>query len=273
MLSESVELIGKGLYKTVPDVIEIIAVPTATELEYVSAENFDSTMVKSVLPKVIENSDSMDLTELLAIDYDWICRCLRMKSYGPYVTTNRIYCPNSGVHKGEYEVDLRMVPITPLPNGFVNSITISKDEFIDVKDDITFSLLTVQDQLLMSQDKMFDTPNGPRNNMLATLCYSIKSIGDRKAVNPVDVKSYINNNISAADYELLKDLFKEKTNYGLHLMGYCTCPVCGAKEAYFVASQADMFFRPSVGDVRKFRDAVRSGDWEKLPGNPTEYVR
>ena len=104
MLSESVVLLGKGLYKTIPDEININALPTASELEYVGSEDFDSTMIKSILPQVVEGGKDMDFNELLEIDYEWLCRCLRMKSYGPYFTTNRIYCPECNkVHEGNYK--------------------------------------------------------------------------------------------------------------------------------------------------------------------------
>lgn len=274
MLSESVQLIGKGLYKTIPDEIKINAIPTASELEYVGSEDFDSTMIKSIFPQVVEDSGSMDFNELLEIDYDWICRCLRMKSYGPYFTTNRIYCPDcNDVHHGEYQVDLRMVGVNVLPDDFVNQIVIKSEEFIDVKDDFVLHLLTVREQMAMSKDKLFERKDGSRNVMLARICYMTKQIGQKKNLTPVDVRSYINKNFSAADYEILKDLVTKSDNYGLQFMGSVTCPKCGSKNAYFVAFQQDKFFRPSVGDIRAYQSAVRSGEWSELPGNPSEYVR
>ena len=41
MLSESVVLLGKGLYKTIPDEVNINALPTASELEYVGSEDYN----------------------------------------------------------------------------------------------------------------------------------------------------------------------------------------------------------------------------------------
>ena len=274
MLSETVVLLGQGIYKTVPDSIKINALPTASELEYVSSEDFDSTMVKSILPQVVENSDSMDFSELLEIDYEWICRCLRMKSYGPYFTTNRIYCPECNkVHEGSYKVDLRCVGINPLPDNFVNTITISHEEFIDFKEDIVMKLMTVKDHMAMIQDKLFQRSDGTRNISLSRLCYMIKQIGTKKNLTPVDVRTSILKNFSAADYEILKDLVAKEDNYGLQISGSVNCPVCGSKDAYFIALQQDKFFRPSVGDIREFKSAIRSGDWKELPGDPSGYVR
>lgn len=274
MLSESVALLGKGLYKTIPDVININALPTASELEYVGAEDFDRTMVRTILPQVVEDSKDMDFGELLEIDYDWICRCLRMKSYGPYFTTNRIYCPSCNqTYEGSYKVDLRTVGINPLPQDFVNNMTISHEEFIDFKDDIVMQLMTVRDHMAMTQDSVFQRANGTRNVALSRMCYMIKKIGNKQNFTPIDVKTYLLNNMSSADYEILKEMVNENDNYGLQITGRITCPTCHSKDAYFIALQRDKFFRPSVGDIREFKSAIRSGEWQKLPGDPSEYVR
>ena len=274
MLSEKVVLIAQDAYSTIPNELNVNAVPTATELEYVGAEDFDKAMVNDVLPKVVDDSEGMDFSELYDFDYDWLCRCLRLKSYGPYFTTNRIFCPDcNDVHRGEYQVDLRSVPITPMPKGFVNDLTIDADEFIECKDRISFKLLTVKDKMHIDQDTMFDRSDGTKNLSLARLCYQIKSIGNQKDMTPLDVRQYITKKMSAADYEILKDCVAKLTNFGMHVMGYATCPVCGSKNAYYIALQQDKFFRPSVGDIKQYKSAIRSGDWEKLPGDPAKYVR
>lgn len=274
MLSEKVVLIAQDAYSTIPNELNVNAVPTATELEYVGAEDFDKAMVNDVLPKVVDNSEGMDFSELYDFDYDWLCRCLRLKSYGPYFTTNRIFCPDcNDVHRGEYQVDLRSVPITPMPKGFVNDLTIDADEFIECKDRISFKLLTVKDKMHIDQDTMFDRSDGTKNLSLARLCYQIKSIGNQKDMTPLDVRQYITKKMSAADYEILKDCVAKLTNFGMHVMGYATCPVCGSKNAYYIALQQDKFFRPSVGDIKQYKSAIRSGDWKELPGDPSKYVR
>lgn len=274
MLSEKVVLIAQDAYSTIPNELNVNAVPTATELEYVGAEDFDKAMVHDVLPKVVDDSQGMDFSELYDFDYDWLCRCLRLKSYGPYFTTNRIFCPDcNDVHRGEYQVDLRSVPITPMPKWFVNDLTVDADEFIDCKDRISFKLLTVKDKMHIDQDAMFDRSDGTKNLSLARLCYQIKSIGNQKDMTPLDVRQYITKKMSAADYEILKDCVAKLTNFGMHVMGYTACPVCGSKNAYYIALQQDKFFRPSVGDIKQYKSAIRSGDWKKLPGNPAEYVR
>lgn len=274
MLSEKVVLLGRDLYNTVPNEIMINAVPTASELEYVGAEDFDSTMLNSIFPKVIESGESMDFSELLDIDFDWICRCLRMKSYGPYFTTNRIYCGDCGeASRGDYQVDLRSVPITPLPENFENRIVIDSDEFIDCKDRFVLKLPTVKDRIQLQQDSLFYRPDGSKNQTLGNLCYMIKEIGAQTDVTPIDARAYITKRISAADYEILKSVVSQKTNYGMHVMGVCGCPKCGSRNGYFIAMQQDKFFRPSLGDVRSYKQAVRSGDWKNLPGNPADYVR
>lgn len=274
MLSESVVLLGQNMYKTIPNTININAVPTASELEYVGAEDFDRTMVMSIFPKVVDNSDGMDFTELLEIDYDWICRCLRIKSYGPYITTNRIYCNDCNeAHKGDYQVDLRNVGITPLPDNASKVIRIDSDEFLECKDDFELNLLTMNDKLVQQQDSMFDRKDGTRDGALANICYMVKRIGSEEGITPIDVRNYIMNKLSAVDYEILKTIVSEKTNFGLHVMGNVECPVCHGKDAYFIALRQDKFFRPSMGDIKQYKQAVRSGEWEGFSGNPSGYVR
>ena len=115
MVSEKIQLLGKGLYKTIPDEITIQAIPTASELDYVSAEDFEATMLDKIFPKAIEEKDC-NWRELLEIDFHWICRCLRITNYGPYHNVNTIFCEKCGAaHRGDYIIDLRAVPCIPLP--------------------------------------------------------------------------------------------------------------------------------------------------------------
>ena len=76
MMSETITLLGKGLYESIPDVLTLKNIPTASELEYVGSEDFDRTMLESILPQSIE--EDIDCYDLLEIDYQWICRCLRI---------------------------------------------------------------------------------------------------------------------------------------------------------------------------------------------------
>ena len=93
-ISEKIELLGKGLYEDIPDVITLHDIPTASELEFVGSEDFDATMLEKVLPQIIE--EKFDCRKLLEIDFQWICRCSRILSYGPYYTTNSIFCDECG---------------------------------------------------------------------------------------------------------------------------------------------------------------------------------
>ena len=130
-ISERIELLGKGLYTDVgiPDILTLKSIPTASELDYVGGEDFIATMLDNIFPKAIE--EKCDFRKLLEIDFQWICRALRILNYGPYITTNAIFCGDCGeVSRGDYQVDLRSVEVKPLPAGFDNNIKISKDEFI-----------------------------------------------------------------------------------------------------------------------------------------------
>lgn len=257
MLSEKIELLGKGLYteSKIPDVLTIKSIPTVTELEYVGSEDFDKVMLDSVLPAAIQ--EKINPRDLLEIDYYWICRCLRFLNYGPYYTTQAIFCTDCHhvSRESEYRVDLRTVPCNPLPAGFNNKIIIGPEQFIDYNHTITISLQTIQTMLNCTKDKVFQKSNGRMNQELARLCYMVTSIDTNTKVTPIDVMYQIEHEMSAADYVILKELAKEYTNYGLVSGGTTVCPNCESTSASFFVSIDDRFFRPTLGDIREWKNS------------------
>ena len=112
MVSERIELLGKGLYKDIPDILTLKSIPTAFELDYVGSEDFERTMIDKILPAAVE--ESINFNNLLEIDYFWVCRCLRILYYGPYYTTNSIYCGECNqVSHGDFDVNLNTVECQP----------------------------------------------------------------------------------------------------------------------------------------------------------------
>lgn len=248
MVSEKIQLLGKGLYKSIPDEITIHAIPTASELDYVSAEDFEATMLDKIFPKAIE--EDCNWRELLEIDFHWICRCLRITNYGPYHNVNTLYCEKCGAaNKGDFTVDLRAVECIPLPDGFVNKIVITKDKFIDFEKDITIHLPTIQEAMNAEKDKSFT----PEQQELARICYMISSIGNTSDMTPFEIKAAIQKQLSPADYIVLKDEVTHAVNYGLRAGGKCVCPKCGDTGASFLAFVNDRYFRVSVAALRKWR--------------------
>ena len=71
-VSEQIELLGKGLYqdKGIPNILTLEAIPTISELEYVSSEDFDKTMIEKILPSAIK--EKVNFYDLLEIDYQWL---------------------------------------------------------------------------------------------------------------------------------------------------------------------------------------------------------
>lgn len=264
MISEKIELLGKGLYANIPDVLTLKAIPTASELDYVGAEDFDKTMLETVFPVAIEEFASGEISpyDLLELDYRWICRCLRIVNYGPYFTTNAVFCPDCGkVSQGEYQVNLNTVDCKTFPEGFVNDLTISKDEFMDFDGDVKIKLLTIKETMQAYRDTAFIRKNGDVNMELARICYMIKSLGQRSTMSPVEIKLVIQNAFSPADYALLRDAINDLSDYGLRAGGKTICPKCGSKEAGFYALNDDRFFRPQVGDIKRWRtDKARWSD-------------
>lgn len=251
--SETVELLGKGLYKSkgIPDVLTISAIPTISELEYVAAEDFDKVMLEKILPEVI--SEKIDFSQLLEIDYQWILRCLRILNYGPYHTTNSIFCPTCGPQYGEFQVNLTSIECKTLPEGFKNDICISKNEFISYDGDVHIALPTIKQMLNAYKDELFKMANGNINRELARICYMVTRIRDEVSPTPVTVQMQIESKFTSADYMILKEKVHELTDYGIRAGGTTVCPKCNGKDASFVAFIDDRFFRPQLGDLRKWK--------------------
>ena len=252
-ISEKILLLGRGLYGgQIPDTLTLKSIPTSSELDYVGSEDFIPTLLDKIFPQAIE--EKCNFHNLLEIDFHWVCRALRILNYGPYHTTNAVFCPDCGeVSRGDYRVDLRTIPVEELPANFENRITVPKDEFIAFNGDIVLKLPTIQDVLNARNDKMFVLSNGERNTELARMCYMIKSFKGESNLSPVDVKDRITTQLIDADFKILTEVVKELTNYGLRAGGSTVCPKCHSGEATFIALVDDRFFRPTLGDLRAWK--------------------
>ena len=109
------------------------------------------------------------------------------------------------------------------------------------------------------KDKAFQQSNGRQNRELARICYMVSSMGTKKNLTPIEKKMAIQNNLSAADYMVLKQRVTDLTNYGLRAGGSAQCPKCGSTTAAFIALVDDKFFRPTLGDLKAWK-RERSGN-------------
>lgn len=269
-VSEKIQLLGKGIYKDIPDELTLKSMPTISELDYVGSEDFEETMLEKILPSAVE--EKVNFNNLLEIDFQWVCRCLRMLNFGPYHTTNAIFCEKCGRSTGEFEVNLQTIACKPLPEGFKNDIVIKADEFIDFEGDIHFKLPTIKEITNAYKDKAFQTSSGRVNRELARICYMITSIKGQKGLTPVEVKLKINNLLSAADYMVLRDRVDELSDYGLRAGGTAQCPKCGDKKAAFVALVDDRYFRPTLGNLRQWKHDRSTGADKDVPASTTANV-
>lgn len=252
-ISEKVQLLGGKLYKDIPEQLTLKNIPTASELDYVGSEDFDTTMLEKILPQAVE--EKLNFNNLLEIDYQWVCRCLRILNYGPYYTTSSIFCPEcDSTSYGEYRVNLNTIDCKPIPDDFKNELVISKDEFINFDGEVTLHLPTIQQILNAYKDKAFQNSKGVTNRSLARMCYMISSIKGKSGLTPIEVKMMVQKEFDAADYIILKNSVSELTDYGLRAGGSAQCPKCGGKSAVFFALVDDRFFRPTLGDLREWRD-------------------
>lgn len=270
-ITEKVQLLGAGTYKNIPDELTLSALPTASELDYVSSEEFDQTMVSKILPQAVE--ENINFGDLLQVDYEWVCRCLRFLNYGPYHTVNAIYCDDCGqTSRGEYSVDLRSVECKPLPTNFKNELVIKKEEFLDFDGNIKFHLPTIQEVINSHKDKAFQDPKGNTDAALARMCYMITAMGNVSGLTPIEVKMKIQNDLSPADYIILKRRIGELTDYGLRAGGTTTCPKCGSKEAIYMTLVGDRYFRPTVANLREWKHDRDTRRDEDISGDASENV-
>lgn len=269
-VSEKIQLLGAGLYSNIPDELTLQDLPTASELEFVSSEDFEKTMLESILPQAVV--EKVDFKQLLEIDFQWICRALRILNYGPYHTTNAIFCSDCGnVSYGEYTVNLETIECKPLPPNFVNDIVISKDEFVDFDGDVHIKLPTIQDMMNAEKDKAFKIGQDKTNSELARMCYMVKSIKHKDKLTPLEVKMFITQELSAADYAVLKYKIRELTDYGLRAGGTVKCPKCGGNGT-FIAFVNDKFFRPTLGDIREWKHARSARADKDVQGDKTTAI-
>lgn len=236
-ISERVELLAE--YTNTPKVLTVSAISTNLELELVSNEDYDATMLDTILPKVVK--ESVDFHSLLEIDYQWLCRCIRFLSYGPEVTVRSIICDDCGkYHKGEYKADLRVVSCAPLPNNFHNTFTIHPQEFLDTDIGyVTFHLPTVDEgiQIRTACDQYLNNP------VLSKMCVMIDSIGDsRLTEDPKENMDLIFHKFNSADYQILVSLVTQMSDFGLRSYGDIQCPVCRSSHARFFALPNDLYF-------------------------------
>lgn len=271
-ISEKIELLGKGLYKDIPDVLTLKSMPTASELDYIGSEDFDVTMLDKILPESVE--EKINFRDLLEIDYQWICRCLRILNYGPYHTTGTIFCDDCGVtSRGEYRVNLNTVACKPLPKGFTNRIVISHDQFISFNHDIELHLPTIQEMMNASNDKAFQNAVGRTNRELSRICYMVSAIGTQNALTPIEIRYRIQNELEPADYMILKKEVTNLTDYGLRAGGTVQCPNCHSNKAAFLALIDDRFFRPTLDDLRAWKADRMERKNDDSTGNKTAGVR
>lgn len=273
-VTEQIELLGKHHYKAtasgIPETLTLQALPTISELEYVSAEDFNKTMIEDILPKSVK--ESINFGNLLEVDYYWVLRCLRILNYGPYFTTNAVFCPKCGRIPGEYKADLRLIDCIPLPEDFKNSVLISRDEFLDFKGDIEIKLLTIKEAMMSWEDTAFLKPDGMVNRKLSRECYMVKSISGETNLSPIDVRIAIEKKMSPADFMIFQQKLDELTNYGLRSVGPITCPKCHNKDARFIALIDDRFFRPTLGDLQSWKNDRSRRKSENTVRNKTKNV-
>jgi len=248
------QLLSKGQYKNIPDKLTIGRIPTVSELDYVSGDEFDRTLIDVVLPAAVE--EKINFNDLLEVDYQLLCRAVRIANFGPYHTVNVILCDSCGTsHRGEYQVDLTTIECVPLPDKFTNEFKISKDEFVDFNSTIIFKLPTIQKILNAHKDKAFQLADGRINRELARICYMISEVGSASGLTPVEIKLKIETELSAADYKLLKGAIQDSADFGLRAGGRATCPECADPNAAFISISEDRYFRPTLDNLRKWKQS------------------
>lgn len=238
-ISERIQLLAK--YDNIPSEISVSSIQTDDELRYVGDESYISLMLDTLFPKVI--AEKFDFRTLLEIDFHWICRCLRILSFGPIHTTNSIFCDLChNTSYGEYKVNLNSVRCIPVPQDNPTLMKLHHVEFIDFDQDVFFKLLTIGDVYNLSKDEMFMRKDGRVDTILGKMCYMIRRVGDRDDLEPKQVLSILKDEINSADYHILRGYINSMVDYGLRSGGTAQCPKCGSQEAAFIALPDDRYY-------------------------------
>ena len=95
----------------------------------------------------------------------------------------------------------------------------------------------------------------------------ISSIGTKKTLTPIEIKMTIQKEFSSADYIILRNIISQLADYGLRAGGKAACPKCGSTDGTFIAMLNDKFFRPTLGDLREWKNSKRSGGGKDIPSD------
>lgn len=239
-ISERVQLLGR--YENIPPELTISCISTDDELRYVGDESFVDLMLNVILPKLV--SENVNFNDLLEIDFHWLCRCLRILSFGPIHTTNSIFCTKChSTTYGEYKVNLNTIVCTPIPEDIPEIQRISKHEFIEYDKDIFFKLLTMSQIDKLYKDPLFQQKDGRVDTLLGHMCYMIITVGDEE-VTPRKVLDILKSNMISADFCILRELMSMMADFGLKSFGKTSCPnhKCKSQEASFMALADDRYY-------------------------------
>ena len=238
-ISERIQLLSR--YDDIPPEITISCILTEDELRYVGDESYIDLMLDVIFPKVV--AEQIDFHSLLEVDFHWICRCLRILSFGANHTTNSIFCDSChNTSYGEYKVNLNTVGCIPLPEDAPEQFMIRSADFIDFTDNVFFNLMTINDLRRMSKDPLFVMSDGKVDLIVGRLCYMITGFGTDINLTPIQVKHIIRDRLSSADYYMLKSCINEMADFGLRSHGIAQCPKCGSREAVFIALPDDRYY-------------------------------
>ena len=72
--------------------------------------------------------------------------------------------------------------------------------------------------------------------------------------------------------EVWEERIRELSNYGLRAGGFTRCPVCGNPKASFMALVDDRFFRPTLGDLREWKNNRSKRDSKDIPADTSRNV-
>lgn len=223
LISEKLRLLGS--YQDIPQTLTISAMTTELELMLVSSEDYYQSMIDDIFPNII--SEKFNYLNLLEVDFQWICRCLRILSYGPETTITAITCPDCGqVSYGEYKINFNSVGCSEIPNRLRSGrdvIYIGDNEF-------WYHLLTMKEVISLS-----DQPDV--HKLVSMICGYSHYIDD-----DIETKLYWVNKLSCAEYVILSSKLKEVSNLGLCDRGNVQCPKCFSKNSVFILPKDDKFF-------------------------------
>lgn len=249
-----------------PQTITLSSYTTGMEQLRLSSDNLTNVMIKTILPQVIE--PKIDVKEIYEPDYYLLLRHLRILTWGPFFTPRSFYCNDcknedgttGKIQKSDKQVNLSDVPVIrpDKDEDLKTEVTISAEDFIFFEGSVKLHLNRCKDLLLLDR-KMSEDKKG-----LLPIAASIQHV---EGMDFIDISEAVDwlANLMPADFEVIRQAYRDAFNVGLGNRLEFECPICGGRAWVYVPVN-DNYFRPTKEDLREWKRVLGRTKGKVRPG-------